>query len=164
MSEINYRIILEFLEVADTQDLSSEARRRLINEGISFYAHRCGEERISREAEHAVESAIESLFHERRSESFRWTCPTSNIRAGDTVSCTIKGQQIKATVSVSPKNIQVDIMEPVKESYSSCIFTLAPEIYTTEPFEGFPANGKGVDAIMRLLVEFHYSQEKSSGM
>lgn len=162
MSEVNYRIILEFLEVADTQDLSSETRRRLINEGISFYAHRSGEERISREAEQAVESALESLFFERRSESFRWTCPTGNIRTGDTVSCTIEGQPIKAKVTVSPKNIQVDTMEPVKGSFSSCIFTLAPEIYTTEPFEGFPANGKGVDTIMRLLVEFHYSQENPS--
>lgn len=158
MSEVNYRIILEFLEEADTQDLSSEARRRLINDGLSFYAQKSGEERISLDAEHAVESAVESLFHERRTDSFRWTCPTGNIKTGDTVSCTIQGQPISAMVTVSPKIIQVDILEPVKESYCSCLFTLVPEIYTTAPFDGYPANVKGVDTIMKLLEELYYSR------
>jgi hypothetical protein len=89
----------------------------------------------------------------RRSE---WN-ELTDVRHGDVIACLVDGELVEGKVSVSPKDLSVQLYgRDMQLCASAHIMLMAPKIYTVEPWIGSSVNDYGILRLKELLIGLYH--------
>lgn len=139
-----------------------KATDEVMERAITHFAERSGISPCSPYTP-TVEKYVNSLFEGKIAQAVSWA-HIGPLNSGDVISFTIGAYEVEGIVDIAPKSVAVTMKKPCSGLRGGFqLSSLAPRIYTDEPFLGSPANEAGIVCAKSTLLDIYMRHRINSG-